>query len=78
LNFLKEKIQKYHEKKLRDAKEKLRLHTEIKNHLERRLKTIESEQSNDVKKKIEKQTEFIEIWKNNIDSINKQIKKLKS
>ena len=54
------------------------LHTEIKNQLERRLKTIESEQSNDVKKKIEKQKEFIEIWKNNIDSINKQIKKLKS
>ena len=78
MNFLKEKVQKYHEKKLRDAKEKLRLHTEIKNQLERRLKTIESEQSNDVKKKIEKQTEFIEIWKNNIDSINKQIKKLKS
>jgi hypothetical protein len=78
LNFLKEKVQKYQEKKLLEAKEKLKFHTEIKNQLERRLKTIDDEKSNEVKKKIEKQDEFIEIWKKNIDSIIKQIKKLKS
>jgi hypothetical protein len=78
LNFLKEKVQKYQEKKLLEAKEKLKFHTEIKNQLERRLKTMDGEKSNEVKKKIEKQDEFIEIWKKNIDSINKQIKKLKS
>ena len=78
MNFLKEKVQKYQEKKLLEAKKKLKFHTEIKNQLERRLKTIDDEKSNEVKKKIEKQDEFIEIWKKNIDSINKQIKKLKS
>jgi hypothetical protein len=78
LNFLKEKVQKYQEKKLLEAKEKLKFHTEIKNQLERRLKTMDGEKSNEVKKKIEKQDEFIEIWKKNIDSIIKQIKKLKS
>ena len=78
MNFLKEKVQKYQEKKLLEKKKKLKFHTEIKNQLERRLKTIDDEKSNEVKKKIEKQDEFIEIWKKNIDSINKQIKKLKS
>ena len=78
MNFLKEKVQKYQEKKLLEAKEKLKFYTEIKNQLERRLKTIDDEQVNEVKKKIEKQDEFIEIWKKNIDSINTQIRKLKS
>ncbi len=78
LNFLKEKVKKYHEKKLLEAKEKLNFHTEIKNQLERRLSTQNGSPSEEVKKKIEKQTEFIEIWKKNINSINEQIKKLKS
>jgi hypothetical protein len=78
LNFLKEKIQKYQEKKLIEAKEKLKFHSEIKNQLERGLKTVDDEQSKEVKKKIEKQKELIEIWKKNVDSVTKQLKKLKS
>ena len=78
MNFLKGKIQKYREKKLLEAKEKLRFHTNTKNELERDLKTIDGTQSDELKKKIEKQNKFIEIWKKNIDSINDQIKKLKS
>jgi hypothetical protein len=78
LNFLKEKVQKYQEKKLIEAKEKLKFHSEIKNQLERGLKTVDGEQSKEVKKKIEKQKELIEIWKKNVDSVTKQLKKLKS
>lgn len=78
MNFLKEKVQKYQEKKLIEAKEKLKFHSEIKNQLERGLKTVDGEQSKEVKKKIEKQKELIEIWKKNVDSVTKQLKKLKS
>lgn len=71
-------MKKYHEKKLLEAKENLNFHTEIKNQLERRLKTGENEKQDEVQKKIDKQIEFIKIWKKNIDSINIQLKKLKS
>ncbi|MDH3677624.1 MAG: hypothetical protein OEQ12_04905 [Nitrosopumilus sp.] len=78
MNFLKEMVKKYHEKKLLEAKEKLNSHTENKDQLERQLKTIDDEQLYEVKKKIEKQKEFIAIWNKNISSIDKQLKKLKS
>ena len=76
MNFFKDKVQKYQEKKLLEAQEKVNFHTQIKNRLEKELKQTQSDKSNDLKKEIEKQKEFIEIWKKNIEKINKQIKKL--
>ena len=78
LNFLKDKVKKYHEKKLGEAREKLESHKEIKNQLENQLKTSDNEQMPEIKKKIEKQNEFIAIWNKNINSINKQLQKLKT
>ena len=78
MKFLKNKVQKYQEKKLLEANQKLKSHTEIKNQLEEQLKTSNKDQSPEIIKKIEKQKEFIEIWKKNINAINKQLKKLKS
>jgi chromosome segregation ATPase len=75
LNFLKEKVRKYQEKKLIESKEKIKLHTEIKNRLEGELKSNNGNE-NELKKEIEKQDKFIKIWEKNVDSINKQIKKL--
>lgn len=75
MNFLKDKVQKYQEKKLLEAKEKLRFHTETKNQLEKQLKTVDVVDSYEIKKKIKKHKEFIEIWDKNVDSINKQLKK---
>ena len=40
------------------------------------LKKIDEGNVDDLKKEIEKNNNFIKIWKKNIDSINKQIKKL--
>ena len=78
MNFLKDKVQKYQEKKLLEAKEKLQFHKETKNQLERQLKNIGVAESYEIKKEITKHKEFIEIWDKNIDSIKKQLKKIKS
>jgi len=78
MNFLKEKVKKYQEKKLSEAKQKLDYYTEIKNHLEKQLQNSTEEDSFGIKEKIKKQKEFIEIWSKNVNTINKELKKLKS
>ncbi len=78
LNFLKEKIQKYHEKKLKDALQKLQLYQDRKKHLETILKTTDNESKIDIEEEIGKQNEFIGIWGKNIEKINEQLKKLQS
>ena len=78
MNFLKEKVKKYQEKKLSEAKQKLDYYPDLKNHLEKQLQNSNEEESFGIKEKIKKQKEFIEIWSKNIASINKELKKLKS
>ncbi len=78
MNFLTEKIQKYHEKKLKDALQKLQLHQDRKKHLGAVLETTDNESKIDIEEEIGKQNEFIGIWKNNIEKINEQLKKLQS
>ena len=78
MNFLKDRVKKYQEKKLVEAKEKLKIYTTAKNQLENKLKTANENESLEIKKNIEKQKEFIKIWNINIETINKQIKKLNS
>ena len=76
MNFFKEKVQNYQEKKLREAKEKLNFHTQLKNNLEKELEKREPEKAGELKGEIEKQKEFMGIWKKNIDKIKEQIIKL--
>jgi len=78
LNFLIEKIKKYHEKKLNDALQELQFHQEIKKRLETNLKTIDDESRIGIEDEISKENEIIDIWKQNIEKINEQLKKLKS
>ena len=77
MNFLTEKIQKYHKKKLNDALQKLQFHQEIKKRLETNLKTTDDESKRNIEEKIGKENEIIDIWKNNIEKINEQLAKLK-
>ncbi|MGD8918790.1 MAG: hypothetical protein PVJ16_07695 [Nitrosopumilaceae archaeon] len=76
MNFLKDKVKKYQEKKLMESKEKLKFYTNCKTHLEKQLKLAKDEEITGIKKQIEKQDAFIKIWKNNITSITKQMKKI--
>ena len=76
LNFLTEKIQKYHEKKLNDALQELQFHQEIKKRLETNQKTIDDESKIGIEEEIDKENEMIDIWKNNIKKINEQLAKL--
>jgi len=76
LNFLTEKIQKYHEKKLNDALQELQFHQEVKKRLETNLKTTNDESKIGIEKEIDKENKIIGIWKNNIEKINEQLKKL--
>ena len=78
MNFLKDKVKKYQEKKLLEAKEKLKFHTLAKTRLENQLELSNDEDHEEIKKEIEKQQEFVTIWKKNVESITKQIKKLNS
>ena len=78
MNFLKDKVKKYQEKKLLEAKEKLKFYTEAKTRLEKQLELTNNEDFEKIKKEIKKQQDLIVIWKKNLESINKQIKKLNS
>jgi len=78
LNFLKDKIKKYQEKKLAEAQQKLGYYKKTKNQLELNLQQASEEESAEIKEKISKQNEFIEIWTKNINTINRELKKLKS
>jgi len=76
LNFLTEKIQKYHEKKLNDALQELQFHQEIKKRLEANLKTVDEESKRSKEEEISKENKIIDIWGKNIEKINDQLKKL--
>ncbi len=77
MNFLKGKIKKYNEKKLNDDLKKIEFYTDGKRHLEAQLKiAIDDESKMEIKEKIDQNNEFIDIWKKNIEIINKQLKKL--
>lgn len=78
MNFLKDKVKKYQEKKLLESKEKLQFYTNCKTQLEKELKMAKDDEIAGLKKQIEKQDAFIKIWKNNIESITKQMKKINS
>ena len=76
LNFFKEKFQKYNEKKLKEALKKLEFYIDLKNKLESQLKmTTNNETRIEIIKKINHNDDFINIWKKNIEIINKQSKK---
>jgi hypothetical protein len=77
LNFLTEKIQKYHEKKLKDALQELQFHQGVKKRLETNLKTTDDELKRNIEEEIRKENGIIDIWEKNIEKINEQLKKLK-
>ena len=76
MNFLTEKIQKYHEKKLNDALQEMKFHQNAKKLLETNLKTANYESKTNIEKEIDKENEIIHIWRKNIEKINEQLKKL--
>lgn len=59
-----------------ESKEKLKFYTDYKTQLEKQLKSVKDEEITGIKKQIEKQDTFIKIWKNNIELITKQMKKI--
>jgi len=76
LNFLKEKIQKYNEKKLTDALKEMKFHSDKKKQLETQLKNAKNDESRmEIKERIDNMNKMISIWKKNIEIINKQLKK---
>ena len=76
MNFFKEKFKKYNEKKLKEALKKLEFYIDLKNKLESQLKmTTNNETRIEIIKKINHNDDFINIWKKNIEIINKQSKK---
>lgn len=77
MNFLKNSIQKYHEKKLKQAIKELEYHMKIKHKIERQLKTTQDENTkHEIQKQLEKQNRLVSIWENNIEKIKKQLKQL--
>ena len=76
LNFLTDKIRKYHDKKLNDALQKIKFHQEIEKRLKIELKTSNENSKNSLEKEIAKQNESIEIWKKNVTKIKEEIAKL--
>ena len=78
MNFLKDKVKKFQEKKLDEAKQKLESYKQTKKTLENLLCDSTDIDLEEIKEKIRKQNEFIEIWTKNIEKIKKEIQKLKS
>lgn len=63
LNFLTDKVIKFHEKKLHDASQKLLFHQNRKKQLETDLKTANDELKISIIDEIDKQNDFVDIWK---------------
>jgi len=78
MNFFRDKVKKYQEKKLTEAKQKLEYYKEAKKNLENLLQNSINKDSEEIMKKISKQNEFIEIWNKNIEKIKNELQKLKS
>lgn len=66
MNFITKKVLEMQYKKLDDSKKRLN------QHLEKRASLVNS----DSKKEIDKIEKYIEIWKKNIQKIEKEIKKI--
>lgn len=66
MNFITKKVLEIQYKKLDDSKKRLN------QHLEKRASLVNS----DSKKEIDKIEKYIEIWKKNIQKIEKEIKKI--
>jgi chromosome segregation ATPase len=78
MNFLKNKVKRYQEKKLDEANQKLEYYKETRKNLEKQLQNSTDQKYDEIKAQIDKQNEFIEIWTRNIVAIKKEIQKLKS
>ena len=78
MNFLKNKVKRYQEKKLDAANQKLEYYKETRKNLEKQLQNSTDQKYDEIKAQIDKQNEFIEIWTRNIVAIKKEIQKLKS
>lgn len=71
------KIKKYHVKKRNDAFQELKIHKNLKKKLMSEFNNcVENELKLQLQKQIENENKLILIWKNNIEKINKQIKKI--
>ena len=77
MDFLKE-VKKYHEKKLNESLIKMRFHLDMKRELEQKMKKINNEKAKKkIQDKIIHHDKMINIWKNNLDKINEQLKKIR-
>lgn len=75
---IKNKIRKYHKKKLYDALAELKFHKNVKNRLESELISASNDESKlEITRSIAKQNNIICIWEKNIEKINKQLEKIK-
>ncbi len=78
LEFLNRQNSKISWKKTKWCIARTKFHQEVKKRLETNLKTTDDESKTGIEEEIGKENKIIDIWKNNIEKINEQLKKLKN
>ena len=66
----------YQQKKLDEALSKIKFHIDLKKNLEQQAKPDKNIEIIDIKKEISFHNEMIDIWKNNVEKIKKELKKI--
>ena len=71
MEFLKKRVRQYQEKKLQEALDKIKFHQTVKKNLE------ESEKQDDkIIKEISLHNKMINVWQNNYEKIQNEMKKI--
>ena len=76
LNFLKKRVKQYQEKKLNDALSKIQLHLDMKIQLEQKIKSDAKYDEISLRNEILFHGKMIKIWKNNVEKIKKEMKRI--
>ena len=78
MDFLKKRVKQYQEKKLDEALAKVKLHSDMKKQLMKKIKSNGGDEMPNIKKEISLNDEMITIWQKNAEKIKKELKKIEN
>lgn len=76
MDFLKKRVKQYQEKKLKESLSKMKFHLDMKKKLEQEVENNINHKKNMPANKISFHSKMADIWKNNAEKIEKELKKI--
>ena len=76
LEFFKNRIRQFQEKKLDEILKKIQFHQYMKNQLEQKIRTVDNDENNKIKNEILFNEKMIEIWQRNEEKLRRQMSEM--